>query len=188
MQTHSIWWLEGTHHMLSILSLNPTSATQQQLFVHTQISLYNYTFHHSLQLIQCHVMSCPACSQMKNYLSCSSIFTISRSVVTTSSWIAAASVRALTCPRSSHLHSSPLWLDSQASPTVLSAGPCTQQSLSTPHVTAGSVRTRRSGESRVKGGMVRESTDSTWNMLEAPLGFESGAVGCHLLDDSRMSH
>jgi hypothetical protein len=41
------------------------------------------------------------------------------------------------------------------------------------NVTAGSVHTRRSGESRVKGGMVRESTDSTWNMLEAPLGFES---------------
>jgi hypothetical protein len=41
------------------------------------------------------------------------------------------------------------------------------------NVTAGSVRTRRSGESRVKGGMVRESTDSTWKTLEAPLGFES---------------
>ena len=40
-------------------------------------------------------------------------------------------------------------------------------------VTAGSVRTRRSGELGVKGGTVRESTDSTWKTLEAFLGFES---------------
>ena len=60
--------------------------------------------------------------------------------------------------------------------------------MPTPCVTAGSVRTRRSGELGVKDGTVRETTDSTWKMLEAPLGFESWAVGCHLLDDSRTSH
>ena len=41
------------------------------------------------------------------------------------------------------------------------------------NVTAESVRTRCGGELGVKGGMVRESTDSTWKTLEAPLGFES---------------
>jgi len=40
-------------------------------------------------------------------------------------------------------------------------------------VTAGSVRTRHSGEWHVKGGVIGESTDSTWKALEAPLGFES---------------
>ena len=41
------------------------------------------------------------------------------------------------------------------------------------NVTVGSVHTRCSGKSGVKGGMVRESTDSTWKMLKAPLGLES---------------
>ena len=45
--------------------------------------------------------------------------------------------------------------------------------MPTPCVTARSVRTRRSGELGVKDGTVRESTDSTWKTLEAPLGFES---------------
>ena len=40
-------------------------------------------------------------------------------------------------------------------------------------VTARSVRTGHNGEWHVKGGVVRESTGSTWKMLEAPLGFES---------------
>ena len=41
------------------------------------------------------------------------------------------------------------------------------------NVTARSVRTRCSGEWRVKGEVIGESTDSTWKTLEAPLGFES---------------
>ena len=41
------------------------------------------------------------------------------------------------------------------------------------NVTAESVRTRHSGEWHVKCGVIRESTDSTWKTLEAPLGFES---------------
>ena len=41
------------------------------------------------------------------------------------------------------------------------------------NVTARSVRTRHSGEWHVKDKVIRESTDSTWNTLEAPLGFES---------------
>ena len=43
------WWPDGaTRRVLSVRSLHPTSAAQQRLFVHTQISLCNYTSHHTL--------------------------------------------------------------------------------------------------------------------------------------------
>ena len=60
-----------------------------------------------------------------------------------------------------------------AAPELLVIKPIKLMLLTSTCVTTGSVRTRHSGEWHVKGEVIRESTDSTWKKLEAPLGFES---------------
>jgi hypothetical protein len=119
------WWPEGARRVLSVLSLQPTSAAQQRLFVHTQISLCNYTLPPlpsaiTLSLIL-HKRRITSISQQHFHnqrVCCDHQFT-DRCIERESP----------TRPRSS-----PLRLDPQASPTALPAGPCTlHTSLSTPH-------------------------------------------------------
>jgi hypothetical protein len=104
--------------VLSVLSLHPTSAAQQRLFVHTQISLCNYTLPplpsaNTLSLIL-HKRRITSISQQhfhNQWVCCDHQFTDRCS-----------ERESPTRPRSS-----PLRLDPQASPAALRAGPCIQQ-------------------------------------------------------------
>ena len=109
------WWPEGARRVLSV---HPTSAAQQRLFVHTQISLCNYTLPplpsaNTLSLIL-HKRRITSISQQHFHnqrVCCDHQFTD----------------RCSERESPTRSRSSPLRLDPQASPTALRAGPCTQQ-------------------------------------------------------------
>ena len=103
--------------VLSVLSLYPTSAAQQQLFIHTQISLCNYTLPPlpsantlSLILYKRRITSISQQHFHNQRVCCDHQFTD----------------RCNERENPTRPRSSPLRLDTQASPTALRAGPCTQ--------------------------------------------------------------
>jgi hypothetical protein len=102
----------------NVLSLHPTSAAQQRFFVHTQISLCNYA-----------LSPLPSANTLSLILRKRRITTISQQHFHNQQVCCDHQFTDRCSERESSTRpcSSPLWLNPQASPTALRAGPCTQQ-------------------------------------------------------------
>ncbi|KAI0271756.1 hypothetical protein BGY98DRAFT_201201 [Russula aff. rugulosa BPL654] len=111
------------HSTVSVLSLHPTSAAQQRLFVHTQISLCNYPLALSLILCKRRITSISQQHFHNQRVCCDHQFTDR-------------------CSKRESPTAHQLTSPAGPRPTALRAGPCTQQSH--PH-SAHLVRSTESG-------------------------------------------